>query len=615
MVKYSYAPDFSHYKSPYIEYLILAEYHWAVSKLAISERTPIITGVLVTVIVFPWLMDPINIPKLLILTLGAGASFSLVVIDKGYKLDLKSNKFLYLLITLFTFFLILSSLVASQSFSTSLIGMWGRNNGLLCYLAFLGLFIAASRSREIAAAKYVLSSLTLLGFIFGIYAWLQYFKLDFMQKLFPWYNTKSVIALTLGNTNFASVFLGLTFTASIGYFLNSTNPKMFRFGVLISVGIHLLLVPYIDTQGKLIYAVGGSLVFGVWLISSNRKKIKIIGYFWWPAVALIGILGVTGLWGIGPFARILADNVVNLKDRYYHWLAAINMIKENVIFGVGIDSFGDFHRRYRIIESIEARGTPLTGTDNAHNVFLQLGATAGLPLMIVYLLLVIFITWRGIKALVLQQNKLVVGSLLAIWAGHQVQSLVSVDQMGVGVWSWIVGGTLFGLSKSEVNEVEPLKIGHKTSNNFNKVQGMSRFRVVLPLTLISLVLVLPTVINENQVFQKWQSLGSSKSQTEALINSQSLFNEANKSKQPKLRMTIADYLGRSGAINEALKLAEQTTIDFPNYMPAWDIVANIYESNNKKDLAIPARSKTIELDPLNEIFRSKLAEDQSSTNK
>jgi len=583
--------------------------------LSISERTPVITGVLVTVIVFPWLMDPINIPKLLILTLGAGAALSLVVIDKRFKSELKRNKLLYLLITLFTFFLIFSSLVASQSFSTSLIGMWCRNNGLLCYLAFLGLFIATSFSKKITTAKYILSSLTLLGFIFGIYAWLQYFKLDIMQKLFPWYNFKSIIALTLGNSNFASVFLGLTFTASIGYFLNSTTQKLFRFGALISIGIQWLLVPYIDTQGKLIYAVGGSIVFGVWLSSSNRKKLKIISYFWWPAVALTGILGVTALWGIGPFAQMLANNVINLKDRYYHWLAAINMIKDNVIFGVGIDSFGDFHRKYRVIESIKARGTPLTGTDNAHNVFLQLGATAGLPLMVIYLAFVVYITWRGMKALVLQENKLVVGTLLAIWAGYQVQALISVDQMGVAVWSWIVGGALFGLSKPEVNEVEFLKTGQKTSNKFIKVKGISRFRIFLPVTLISIVLVLPTIINENRVFQKWQALGTSKSQSDAIANVQSLFNEAVKSKQPKLRITIADYLGKAGAINEALKLAEQTTIDFPNFMPAWDFVASIYENNKKRELAIPARSKTVELDPLNEVFRSQLAQDQSSINK
>ena len=583
--------------------------------LSVSERIPVFTGVLVTLTVFPWLMDPINIPKLLVLVLGAGASISFGIFNNGLKYEFKNNKIFNLLIISFTFFLILSSLVAPQNFYTSLIGAWCRNNGLLCYFAFIALFLSVARSKKIAVANYIVSSLTFLGFIFGIYAWLQYFKLDFMQKLFPWYNFKSIIALTLGNSNFASVFLGLTFTASIGYFLNADNSKVLRIGALASTAIQWLLVPYLDTQGKLIYAVGGSIAFGSWLSSSNSRKIKVIGFFWWPSTAIVGILGVIGLWGIGPFAQMLANNVVNLKDRYYHWIAAINMISDNLIFGVGIDSFGDFHRRYRVIESIEARGTPLTGTDNVHNVFLQLGATSGLPLMIIYLSLVVFITWRGIKALRLQQNKLVVGTLLGIWVGYQVQSLISIDQIGVGVWSWIVGGALFGLSKVDINPSETVNLGQSTSTKFDKVRSKSRYRVLLGAALIPSVLVLPTVINENMVFQRWHTLVLSKSQAEAVVNSKPLFVEALKSNQPKLRITISDSLGKAGFIEEALQLGQQTTIDFPNYLAAWDLVATIYETNNKRDLAIQARLKTVELDPLNEIFKSKLAQDQGSINK
>jgi O-antigen ligase len=594
---------------------MLVEYYFRVRSLSVSERIPVLTGVLVTLTVFPWLMDPINIPKLTVLVLGAGVSLSLVIFNNGLKYEFKNNKILNLLIILFTFFLILSSLFTSQNFFTSLIGMWGRNNGLLCYLAFIALFISVARSKKITVANYIVSSLTFLGFIFGIYAWLQYFKLDFMQKLFPWYNFKSIVALTLGNSNFASVFLGLTFTASIGYFLNADNSKVFRVGAFISTGIQWLLVPYLDTQGKLIYAIGGSIAFGVWLSSSSTRKIKVISFFWWPSAVTVGVLGLTGLFGIGPFAQMLANNVVNLKDRYYHWLAAINMIKDNLIFGVGIDSFGDFHRRYRVIESIEARGTPLTSTDNAHNVFFQLGATAGLPLMIIYLSLVIFITWRGINALRIQENKLVVGTLLGIWAGYQVQSLVSIDQLGISVWSWIVGGSLVGLSRANISGVEKINLKKIIPSEPARSRNKSRFGVILVFALTPSILVLPTFLNENMIFQKWYKLGISKSQAEAVINSEALFVEALRSNQPKLRITISDSLGEVGAIDKALQLAQQTTVDFPIYMPAWDVVARIYESNNKKDLAIPARSKTVELDPLNEIFKSQLAQDLSNNSE
>ena len=117
------------------------------------------------------------------------------------------------------------------------------------------------------------------------------------------------------------------------------------------------------------------------------------------------------------------------------------------------------------------------------------------------------------------------------------------------------------------------------------------------------------------VFQRWHTLALSKSQAEAVVNSKPLFVETLKSNQPKLRITISDSLGKAGFIEEALQLGQQTTIDFPNYLAAWDLVATIYETNNKRDLAIQARLKTVELDPLNEIFKSKLAQDQGSINK
>jgi hypothetical protein len=84
---------------------MLVEYYFRVRSLSVSERIPVLTGVLVTLTVFPWLMDPINIPKLTVLVLGAGVSLSLVIFNNGLKYEFKNNKILNLLIILFTFYL------------------------------------------------------------------------------------------------------------------------------------------------------------------------------------------------------------------------------------------------------------------------------------------------------------------------------------------------------------------------------------------------------------------------------------------------------------------------------------------------------------------------------
>jgi O-antigen ligase len=584
-----------------------------VVKLNLGEKIPVLTGIFVTLCVFPPLMDPINISKLWILTIGAGISLYFLIITNSIKSILQSNKLLFSILGTLVSFFILSATLSSQNLLSSLIGMWGRNNGLLCYLAFISLLISLTAVKKIEIAKYVINSLTLLGIIFGIYAWLQYFKLDILQKLFPWYNVKSVIGLTLGNSNFASVFLGITFTATLGFILYNSYSNLIKIVAFVSLAIQWSLVPYIDTQGKIIYAIGGALVVGIWLHNSENSFRRRISYLWWAMTFFVGASGIFGLFGFGLFAEMLSNNVVNLRDRYYHWVAAVNMIKENPLFGVGIDSFGDFHRRYRLAESIEFRGTPITGTDNAHNIFLQLGATSGLPLLLSYVTLILLITWRGFIALRISHNKVIVGTLLTIWLSYQVQSLISIDQIGLGVWNWIVGGTLYGLSHKESSDQSLM--GNldleKTSLIVSKQKNLKSKGFLLILIIPSLM-VTPYLINENRIFSDFQSLGKSKSQSEASIFANSLFEQSLQSNQPKLRITVADILGKSGAIELALNLADQTTEDFPNYLAAWDIVATIYESNGRKDLAIPYRQKTIELDPLNDIFKSRLLEDLES---
>ena len=82
------------------------------------------------------------------------------------------------------------------------------------------------------------------------------------------------------------------------------------------------------------------------------------------------------------------------------------------------------------------------------------------------------------------------------------------------------------------------------------------------------------------------------------------------SNHPKLRMTVVNSIGRAGWNNEAFKLAEQTTRDFPDFLDAWDIAASILEASNQKQLAVPFRIKSLELDPLNHIFKEKLLQDE-----
>jgi len=123
------------------------------------------------------------------------------------------------------------------------------------------------------------------------------------------------------------------------------------------------------------------------------------------------------------------------------------MLKDNLIFGVGIDSFGDYYRNYRTIEGVAFRSTPMSGTNNAHNTLMQIGATGGLVLLIAYLALIIFTGYRAVVALRKSDDKILISGIFSIWIAFQLQSLVSIDQIGLVVWGWASAGCLVSLSK------------------------------------------------------------------------------------------------------------------------------------------------------------------------
>ena len=577
-----------------------------ISKLLLS------TTVLVTVLVSPLLLDPINLTKLLTLSLGVGVA-GLFFLQKFNKTEFfKIERVVFIIVVCFLSLAYLSSIINKQNLYNSAMGAWGRNNGLISLTAFLFIFLMFSSIKNQPLPKFLLSNLVVLGFFLSVYAWLQHFKLDIISNLFPSYQPPG-ITLTLGNSNFASAFLGLTFTASMGFALNSINAKSMRLAALFSGFIHIPLIPLLDTQGRIIFAVGGLIVVGVWLSTSSNRVWRKISYGYWAISTLIGFLGLSGLFGFGIFSERLSNDVVNLKDRYYHWISALNMMKDHMFFGVGIDAFGDYYRRYRTEESIILRGTAMSGTDNAHNSFLQYGATGGAPLLLVYAVLILFILWRSLKAFKLQSDKRLVGTLFAVWIGYQVQSLVSIEQIGISIWNWALGGILVNLSFESKSVMD--KAQEKSVNTQNEIKILPKITAFLSTGLIfsSLFFVLPSIANDRQINQQLEILNSAKSREQIVDSLDTILQLTLSSKQPKFRMIVADTLGTRGYIAEAFKLADQTTKDFPTFLTGWEIAATILEGNNQKSEAVYYRTKTVELDPLNQIFIDKLQEDERAS--
>ena len=367
-------------------------------------------------------------------------------------------------------------------------------------------------------------------------------------------------------------------------------------------------------QGRVTLIIGTSFIIGFWLMYSKNKIVKFTSHIWWTTVFFGIVFGLIGIFNKGPFKEFFIGDRDSLGDRFSQWNTALHMISQNKIFGVGIDAFGDYSRRYQSIEAYNRINLANAGSvDNPHNVFLQLGATGGLLLLICYLLLLLFIIYRSVISLRTEkENPFIVGGLFAIWISIQAQSIISIDQIGLSIWGWIVAGVLVNISYK--NKILSPSDSSKLDSKFFKKSNSYKSKYILIIIVFQLptLYIVPVVLNHLKLSAAVDKMRFTSMQEEISPNAIKLTEVSLKVKEPILRMNIVRLLGDFGEIENAILLAKATTVEFPQEFEGWNTLAIAYEKTDRKDLAITPREKSIELDPLNQDLKQLLVEDKKS---
>jgi hypothetical protein len=117
---------------------------------------------------------------------------------------------------------------------------------------------------------------------------------------------------------------------------------------------------------------------------------------------------------------------------------------QHPFFGIGLDSYGDWYRRARSVTATLRRGPDIT-SNASHNVFIDFSASGGFLLAAIYLLLMVFVVVASVR-LIRRSNSFdpVVTGLIAVWISYQAQSVISLNQLGLAVWGWIISGLIIG---------------------------------------------------------------------------------------------------------------------------------------------------------------------------
>ena len=91
---------------------------------------------------------------------------------------------------------------------------------------------------------------------------------------------------------------------------------------------------------------------------------------------------------------------------------------------------------------------------------------------------------------------------------------------------------------------------------------------------------------------------------------QAVLDVAPGAQDPYWRAQLVSKLYSIGAVEDGIKLAEESARMFPQDLSLWHLVAIAYEQTGRARQAIPWREATVRMDPLNTDFKKSLAQDK-----
>jgi hypothetical protein len=536
----------------------------------------------ITILVFTGsVTDPVNVTKFVPLGMLAIGILMVLARDK-FSVILTQFKITAALCTVFLLASINSLIQSSAPISQSLYGVYGRNNGFLTYLFLLILLIGSlclSQKTSFEKLQIGLLAASAVNLVYCL--WVILFG-DFMG----WSNPYGNILGTFGNPNFVGAFLGMTAVAFLATALDSKRSMKIRLIIfaIVLLGIFEVFNSH-ALQGQVLLVAGFGYVG--FLLVYHRKKIY--GYLFLVVGVTLSILGVLGTQQIGPFSSYLYKTSVTLRGQY--WLAGWNMGNSHPFSGVGFDSYGDWYRVARDIKALTSPGVN-TVSNSSHNVFLDIFAFGGWPLFLSYVALVLM---AGVSVIqVISRSKKfdsIFAALSSSWLCYQLQSIISINQIGLAIWGWILSGALIAYNEVQKQEALSISQQEKKSNTRNVKQNVFSSTLLGAIGMvIGLLIALPPLNSDIQ----WKKAQASRSLVEfekslqpEYLNPQNSFKYA----------SSVSILEQSGLKDKSLQYALSAVKFNPNSFDAWRTLYFISGSNaEEKNLALTNLKR---LDPLN----------------
>lgn len=346
-----------------------------------------------------------------------------------------------LMIAIFIGLLILSA-IFGLNFSRSLWSSADRAIGIVALLHFAVLTLV------LAAKKPIIDWRKYSKYLFWVSVGMSLFAI--LQRLAPtlfFVTEGSRPGGTLGNPQYLTGYLITNFFIGLWIITGQVKERLVRFYYLLGEAVLVIAFILTNTRGAAIGLLSGLLVLLVyyaWVRLRPFHPSKSL-YTNWALLILTGLVVVGGVffvtrsnpfWQKVPLFDRLAQTSLteaSTNNRLIIWKIAGEAIKERPILGWGWDNFRyPFNRHFE--PALFATGTSETYWDKPHNIFLEIGVSAGIIGLISYL----YLLYLLIRRLGSPQKFGIYGVALVL--AYVAQNIVSFDTFGSSLMFFVLLG-------------------------------------------------------------------------------------------------------------------------------------------------------------------------------
>ena len=551
-----------------------------------------------TVFVFMNVTDPVNAPKLLIAGVLAGGVCAVALVFGTKQLWVESKSLM--LSGLFFLLAMFNAIFQSSSpLIQNINGVHGRNTGFLAYLFLLIIALCASLLREKKSFVFLSVAFLIAGILNIIYGALTVIFGDFLS----WNNPGNSVIGFFGNTNFMGAFLGMFVVGATAWFIGGSLALWQRISLLCLSGIAFYeIIQTYAIQGRVL-TVAGLFIVGFYFIRSRTQSF--VPTFVYSFIGTVfGGVALLGALQKGPLTEYIYKSTVSFRGQY--WLAGIEMGNAHPFSGVGMDAYGDNYRKFRSLEAATNTPGPDTTTNAAHNVIIDFFASGGWPLMLSYLATLIIAAIALLRVTLRDREyKPEFVAIASVWICYQLQSIISINQVGIAIWGWVLTGALVAYERASrdkatnssgsaensrtVKVVSPTKVKRKNKGNEIE-QGFTPGLVGTIGVVIGALIALPPLTSDIN----WKASFTN-------INLQTIEEDT---EATYFKPTNSNQLVNAGIILESNKLYDlaykyaKRAVEFnPDDFPSWQLLLSVTNATVEDKVEATANMKR--LDPLN----------------